>query len=291
MAEKLKTKRDKSLQNKFRFVVLNDETFEEKFSLTLTRLNVWIFISTVAVVLIMFTASAIIYTPLKYFIPGFGDYNYRGQIVGLSFKTDSIEHALEERALWLENFSNVINGKVDTTRPKAITKNANNKTQVDLSPASDDETQLRKDVEEEDNFALSYKLDKKEGVKSELNQYHFFPPVQGYVTDEFDPKKEHFGIDIAAPENQPVKATLDGTVISSTWDIETGYVIAIQHRENIVSFYKHNSKIFKNVGSFVRAGDVIANIGNSGELSSGPHLHFELWHNGVSLNPRDYIIF
>jgi murein DD-endopeptidase MepM/ murein hydrolase activator NlpD len=239
----------------------------------------------------MFTASAIIYTPLKYFIPGFGDYNYRGQIVGLSFKTDSIEHALEERALWLENFSNVINGKVDTTRPKAITKNANNKTQVDLSPASDDETQLRKDVEEEDNFALSYKLDKKESVKSELNQYHFFPPVQGYVTDEFDPKKEHFGIDIAAPENQPVKATLDGTVISSTWDIETGFVIAIQHRENIVSFYKHNSKIFKNVGSFVRAGDVIANIGNSGELSSGPHLHFELWHNGVSLNPRDYIIF
>lgn len=113
----------------------------------------------------------------KYFIPGFGDYNYRGQIVGLSFKTDSIEHALEERALWLKIFR-CDNGKVDTTRPKAITKNAN-KTQVDLNPASDDETQLRKDVEEEDTFALSYKLDKKEGVNQSSINTIFFHPFKG----------------------------------------------------------------------------------------------------------------
>src|SRR4051812_12779491 len=118
MADRIKTRRDSTLKNKFRFVVLNDETFEEKFSLTLTRLNVWLFISTIAVVLIMLTASAIIYTPLKYFIPGFGDYNYRSQIVALTFRTDSLEHALGERALWLDNINKVMNGEPDTAGHK-----------------------------------------------------------------------------------------------------------------------------------------------------------------------------
>jgi murein DD-endopeptidase MepM/ murein hydrolase activator NlpD len=150
---------------------------------------------------------------------------------------------------------------------------------------------FRKDVDEEESYALSYKMDKKDGVKAQLNEFHFFAPVGGYVTEEFDPKKEHFGIDIAAPLDAPVKATLDGTVISSGWSSETGYVIVIQHRDNVITLYKHNAKIFKNVGNFVKAGDVIATVGNTGELSSGPHLHFEIWHNGTSLNPRDYVIF
>ena len=291
MADRIKTRRDSTLKNKFRFVVLNDETFEEKFSLTLTRLNVWLFVSTIAVVLIMLTASAIIYTPLKYFIPGFGDYNYRGQIVSLTFRTDSLEHALDERALWLDNINKVMNGTPDTTGGKGTKHLSSTDTSHAISGASDEEKQLRKDVDEDESYALSYKMDKKEGVKAQLNQFHFFAPVGGYVTDEFDPAREHFGIDIAAPLDAPVKATLDGTVISSGWSSETGYVIAIQHKDNILSLYKHNAKIFKNVGNFVKAGDVIATVGSTGELSSGPHLHFEIWHNGISLNPRDYVIF
>ena len=292
MAERLKTKRDTTLKNKYRFVVLNDETFEEKFSLTLTRTNVWLFVSTIVVILIMLTASAMIYTPLKYFIPGFGDYNYRSQIVSLTFKTDSIEQALDQREMWLANMSKVINGDIDTTGKKAPPKNATKDgVKLQISPASEEEEKLRKEVNDDESFALSYKLDKKEGVKAQLNEFHFFAPVGGYVTDEFDPKKEHYGIDIAAPKDAPVKATLDGTVISSGWSYETGYVIAIQHRDNIVSLYKHNSKIFKNVGNFVRAGDVIATVGSTGELSTGSHLHFEIWHSGISLNPRDYVIF
>ena len=291
MAERIKTRRDSSLKNKFRFVVLNDETFEEKFSLTLTRMNVWIFLSTIAVVLIMLTASAIIYTPLKYFIPGFGDYNYRSQIVALTFKTDSLENALEQRSLWLDDISNVVNGKVDTARKTAGGAISHKDTSIHIGQPSEEEKQLRKDVDEEESYALSYKMDKKDGLKAQLNEFHFFPPVGGYVTDEFDPQKEHYGLDIAAPTDAPVKATLDGTIISAGWNSETGYVIAIQHKDNIISIYKHNAKIFKNVGNFVKAGDVIATVGNTGELSSGPHLHFEIWHNGVSLNPRDYVIF
>ena len=290
MAERIKTRRDSSLKNKFRFVVLNDETFEEKFSLTLTRMNVWLFTSTIAVVLIMLTASAIIYTPLKYFIPGFGDYNYRGQIVALTFRTDSLEHALEQRALWLDDISNVVNGKVDTThmKPQGM---ANKSDTAHISQPTDEEKQLRKDVDEEESYALSYKMDKKDGVKAQLNEFHFFPPVAGYITDEYDPQKEHYGLDIAAPTDAPVKATLDGTIISAGWNAETGYVLTIQHKDNIISIYKHNAKIFKNVGNFVKAGDVIATVGNTGELSTGPHLHFEIWHGGVSLNPKDYVIF
>lgn len=290
MAERIKTRRDSSLKNKFRFVVLNDETFEEKFSLTLTRMNVWIFTSTIAVVLIMLTASAIIYTPLKYFIPGFGDYNYRGQIVALTFRTDSLEHALEQRALWLDDISNVVNGKVDTTHSKPQAT-ANKSDTAHISQPTEEEKQLRKDVDEEESYALSYKMDKKDGMKAQLNEFHFFPPVGGYITDEYDPQKEHYGIDIAAPTDAPVKATLDGTVISAGWNAETGYVITIQHKDNIISIYKHNAKIFKNVGNFVKAGDVIATVGNTGELSTGPHLHFEIWHGGVSLNPKEYVIF
>jgi murein DD-endopeptidase MepM/ murein hydrolase activator NlpD len=293
MADRIKTRRDSTLKNKFRFVVLNDETFEEKFSLTLTRLNVWVFASTIAVVLIMLTASAMIYTPLKYFIPGFGDYNYRSQIVSLTFRTDSLEHSLEQRALWLDNINNVVNGTVDTNGRKApnAARRNNTDTSQAISGPSDEEKQLRKDVDEDESYALSYKLDKKEGAKAQLSEFHFFAPVGGYVTDEFDPGKEHYGIDIAAPLDAPVKATLDGTVISSGWSSETGYVIAIQHKDNVVTLYKHNAKIFKNVGNFVKAGDVIATVGNTGELSSGPHLHFEIWHSGIPLNPRDYVIF
>ena len=270
--------------------MLNDETFEEKFSLTLTRMNVWIFLSTIAVVLIMLTASAIIYTPLKYFIPGFGDYNYRSQIVALTFRTDSLENALEQRELWLDNISNVVNGRVDTAR-KTPVPGAKHSDTAHISEPTDEEKQLRKDVDEEESYALSYKIDKKEGINAQLNEFHFFPPVGGYVTDEYDPKKEHYGIDIAAPADAPVKATLDGTVVSAGWNYETGYVIAIQHKDNIISIYKHNAKIFKNVGNFVKAGDVIATVGSTGELSTGPHLHFEIWHNGTSLNPKDYVIF
>ncbi|MFN8310953.1 MAG: M23 family metallopeptidase [Chitinophagales bacterium] len=288
----MKAKRDNTLKNKFRFVVLNDETFEEKFSLTLTRMNVWVFLSTLVVVLVLLTASAIIYTPLKYFIPGFGDYNYRSQIVALTFKTDSLTEALSERELWLSNINQVITGNIDSA--------ASAKTAMAVKPAvvkdksvagpSDDEVKLRKDIEQEESFSLNYK-NKNENAQINLNQFHFFPPAEGFVTDDFNPSKDHFGVDIAAPRESSVKAALDGTVVNAGWSLETGFTIALQHKDNLVTVYKHNSRIFKNIGATVKAGEVIANVGNTGELSSGPHLHFELWHNGTALNPKDYIVF
>jgi murein DD-endopeptidase MepM/ murein hydrolase activator NlpD len=290
MAERIKAKQNKNLKNKFRFVVLNDETFEEKFSLSLSRNNVWVFLGVISFTLIFLTASAIIYTPLKYFIPGFGDYNYRGQILQLQFKTDSLQDALEARSLWLEDIANVASGNIDTTRPKANTGKID-KAHIKLDQIKPEDQELRKQVEDEDNYSLSYGAGQNNGAVDEVKQMHLMNPVEGYVTDDYDKQKEHYGIDIAAKQDAPVKAVLDGKVISATYTLETGYVIEVQHANNLVSMYKHNAKLLKKPGNFVKAGDVIAFVGSTGELSTGPHLHFELWHEGRSLNPKDYIVF
>lgn len=290
MAEKIKTKQNKNLRNKFRFVVLNDETFEEKFSLKLTRTNVWVFLSVMAFTVIFLTSTAIIYTPLKYFIPGFGDYNYRSQILQLQFKTDSLQDAMVSRQLWLENVINVASDNIDSTKPPKDV-DVIDKSKIDLSKVSSEDQELRKQVEDEENFSLSLSAGSGSVAVDEVKQMHLMDPVEGYVTDEYDPKKEHFGIDIAAKTDAPVKAVLDGKVISASYTLETGYVIAIQHANNLVSFYKHNSRLMKKPGEGVKAGDVIAVVGSTGEMSTGPHLHFELWHEGKSLNPKDYIVF
>lgn len=291
MAEKIKTKQNKDLKNKFRFVVLNDVTFEEKFALSLTRTNVWIFLSVVAFTLIFLTAAAIIYTPLKYFIPGFGDYNYRSQILQLQFKTDSLQNSLDARAFWLENVVNVANGNIDSTKPAMAKTNLGDKGQVNLNEVKKEDMDLRKEVEDADNYSLSYNSNQNSGAVDEVKQMHLMNPVEGYLTEEYDVKKEHFGIDIAAKQDAPVKSVLDGKVVSANYTMETGYVMVVQHPNSLISIYKHNSRLMKKAGDVVKAGDVIAVVGSSGELSTGPHLHFELWHNGRSLNPRDYIVF
>jgi murein DD-endopeptidase MepM/ murein hydrolase activator NlpD len=290
MAKKIKTQQNKNLRNKFRFVVLNDETFEEKFSLRLTRTNVWVFLSVLAFTVIFLTAAAIIYTPLKYFIPGFGDYNYRSQILQLQFKADSLQGAMEGRQVWLDHVMAIASGDIDTTRPAASAPTQVDK-DINLSQVSEADMQLRKEIEDEENFSLSLGGGQGNGIVYEVQQMHPMIPVDGYVTDEYDAKKEHFGIDIAAKTDAPVKAVLDGKVISATYTLETGYVITIQHSNNLVSFYKHNAKLLKKPGDLVKAGEVVAIVGNTGELSTGPHLHFELWHEGKSLNPKDYIAF
>jgi murein DD-endopeptidase MepM/ murein hydrolase activator NlpD len=291
MAEKMKTKQNKNLKNKFRFVVLNDVTFEEKFSLSLTRTNVWIFLSVIAFTLVFLTAAAIIYTPLKYFIPGFGDYNYRSQILQLQFKTDSLQTALDSRELWLENIVNVANGTVDSTRPTAKTGTLTEKGQINLNEVSQEDQELRKEVEDAENYSLSYNANENSGMVDEVKQMHLMDPVEGYLTEEYDAAKGHFGIDIAAKQDAPVKAVLDGKIIADGYTLETGYVLTIQHPNNLISIYKHNSRLLKKTGTSVKAGEVIAVVGNTGELSTGPHLHFELWSNGKSLNPRNYIVF
>lgn len=288
MAEKIKTRQNKNLKSKFRFVVLNDETFEEKFSLILTRTNVWVFLSVVAFALIFLTTAAIIYTPLKYYIPGFGDYNYRSQILQLHFQTDSLQSAMAGRDAWLQNVIDVANGNVDTTRP-AKQSGTVDKADIKLNEVRPEEKELRDEVEEDENFSLT--AGRGNATVDEIKSMHLIKPVEGYVTDTYNPQKQHFGLDIAAKIDEPVKSVLDGKVIAADYTLESGYVISVQHANNLVSQYKHNSRLLKKIGAVVKGGEVVAVVGNTGETSSGPHLHFELWHEGKSLNPADYIVF
>lgn len=287
-----KTIVNKKLKNRYRLLVMNDETFEEKFSLTLTPSNVWIAGSTAAVLLILLTAMAIIYTPLKYFIPGFSDYRSQQQIVRLQMRTDSLEQVLAYRNQWLEHVQMVLGGTGDSLLTNKLTSTASvDKQGIQLEEVTEAEQQLRKKMEEEDNFSVSLEG---RGLSPELERIksqYFIPPVTGLVTQEYDAAKGHFGIDVATPTGEPVKATTSGVVISASWTLDNGHELTIQHADDLISVYKHNSRLLKKSGDVVQAGEVVAIAGNTGEQSTGVHVHLELWVKGKSVNPRTLIHF
>ena len=290
MAEEKKKKRlFQRLKNKYRLVVMNEQTFEEKASFHLRPLNVFVAIGVLVLLLITLTTFIIAFTPLREYIPGYSDVKMQRNVLKLVSKADSMEKALNARDLYIQNINNVISGtfSADTGDPKK-NQGAKYDTIHSLKKSAQDSL-LRKEIESQDQYALGVKDNT--SFSNNVSGFLFFPPVKGTVTNRFDPVTKHFGIDIVANANEAVKATLDGTVLIANFTSETGYIIGIQHSNNLISFYKHNSSLLKKVGDFVKAGEVIAIIGNSGELSSGPHLHFELWYNGTALDPQKYISF
>ena len=284
--EKLYTK----LKNKYRLVIMNDETFEEKTSLRLSPLNVFVFFGTVIISLITLVIYITAFTPLREYIPGYADLNMQRNVYALSLKADSLEEELAYKDLYIQNIKNVIDGKtgdIDTisNKTQAAAKYENIKEQK----RSIEDSMLRKEIESQDKYELSATENK--SSTNSISSFFFFTPLKGTITNTFSTTEKHYGVDIVAPANEAIKSTLDGTVIISNWTSETGYVIGIQHSNNIISLYKHNSALLKKVGAYVKAGEPIAIIGNTGELTTGPHLHFELWYNGTPVNPKDYITF
>lgn len=285
-----KDKKGKLLQrlhNRYRLVVMNDDTFEEKFSLQLTPLGLFILIGSVTIVMIMFVTSIIAFTPLREYIPGYADTGVRRNLVRLTLKSDSLEKSLIEQNAFMANISNVLRGdiKSDSIQNQPDKNKEYNK--LKMNPSKNEE-ELRKNIESQDQYSLTYAT---ETNKSGVSNFSFFTPLKGIITSSFKSAEQHFGIDIVGPENEAIKTTLDGTVILATWSSETGYTITIQHSNNLVSVYKHNSVLLKKMGDYVKAGEPIAIIGNSGEQTTGPHLHFELWYNGNPIDPQDYMVF
>lgn len=280
------------LTDKYRLVLLNDETFEEVTSFQLTRMNVYVLVSTILVILVLVTVSAIVYTPLREYIPGYADVGMRRDVMELKLRSDSLEKVLHANDLFLQNIKRVISGELDAEEVEdaAAVAQPPNYDSIDLDKVSPSENKLRKDLEEEQRFSVS-KTSTLLKKSSAVRGFHFFTPLKGYITEPFNGSEQHYGVDIVAPENEPIKSTLDGIVVFANWTAETGYVMAIQHNDNLISLYKHNSVLLKEEGNYVKAGDVIAIIGNTGELTSGPHLHFELWYKGLPLNPEDYLVF
>ncbi|MEI6122409.1 MAG: M23 family metallopeptidase [Bacteroidota bacterium] len=280
----------KKLHDKYRLVIMNDSTFERKISFRLTRMNVFIVVGAAVMILIIATTFIIAYTPLREYIPGYGDVNIQRELYRLTLKTDSMEKEIIRRNLYLKNIRYIIEGRdfpqPDTQKPSDTSVHHYNN--LDFNISSEDSA-LRNEFDNLDKYNLSFSSETEE--QNSISSFFFFTPIKGMVVNGFNPAKGHYGIDIAAKQNDAVKATLDGTVIFNGWTLETGYIISIQHSNNIVSVYKHNSALLKKTGDYVKAGDPIAIVGNSGELSTGPHLHFELWHNETAVNPKEFMSF
>jgi murein DD-endopeptidase MepM/ murein hydrolase activator NlpD len=268
-------------------VLLNEDTFEEVGSLRLTRLNLLAFGGVVFLLLVIAFWSLIAYTNIREWIPGYPDAAMRQHIRANAIKLDSLEYEQAIRDQYFENLRRIISGEVPENYLNDSTGVAGQQNITFLRSSND--SLLRKQVEAEEQFRLSI-LEQERGGKA-LYDMHFFPPVQGILTRKFNPSEGHFGIDLVAEPDEVVKAALAGTVTMSTWTLETGYVIQVQHDNELISVYKHNASLLKSAGQKVEAGDAIAIVGNSGELTTGPHLHFELWHDRVPLNPLDYIVF
>ncbi len=288
MAKKTKKRKEirRKLLHKYRLVILNESTFEEKISFKLSRLNVFVTGTLCIIGLIGLTTLLIAFTPLREYIPGYSSTKLKKQATILTYTTDSLVRNLENTNRYLENIRKVLKGDI-----------ANNETNLDsireqfeLDPASVDLTPIKEDSMLRAEVALEdkYNLFERETSGTALV---LFPPLNGVVSQSYDMEKRHYAVDITAPMDSPIKAVADGTVIFSEWTAETGYVIILEHSEGLLSIYKHNGALYKEQGDTVRAGEVIASVGNTGELTTGPHLHFELWNNGNPANPTNYIDF
>lgn len=276
----------RKLLHKYRLVILNENTFEEKISFKLNRLNVFVTGTLFIIILIGFTTLFIAFTPLREYIPGYSSTKLKREATELTYKTDSLVTVLNYTNRYLNNVRLVLRGEIEnneTNRDSLFEQYKLDPSKVNLEPIEQD-LRLREEVALEDKYNLF------ERNLENLGNV-FFPPVNGTVSQGFDLEKKHFAIDVAAQQGAPVKAIADGTVIFSEWTAETGYVILIEHRDNIISVYKHNGALTKNQGDLVRSGEVIASVGNTGELTTGPHLHFELWRNGQPKDPTDFIDF
>lgn len=283
---KKKGKLKQKLTNKYRLVVLNENTFEERFSLKLSRLNIYIFGGLFSITLILATILLIAYSPLKEYIPGYSSTKLQKDAKKLTIDSDS----LKNRLAILENYTNaiksVLTGELTSDQVIDSLQDSAKRIQIEESSlyATKQDSIFREKIESRDRFPLSDESQDKLKIV-------FFAPISGNVSQLFNSENKHFAIDVVAKVGTPVKAAADGTVIFSEWTTETGYVIILKHANNFISVYKHNGTLLKQQGDLVQSGEAIASIGSSGELTTGPHLHFELWSDGYAVNPANYIDF
>lgn len=277
------------LQRHYRLVVMNDDNFEIKASVKLNPLNVLFTVSILFVIYAFIIIGLLKIQPVQelFFGPDQSP-ALRREALALHQTIDSLLYIEEQQSMYADDIRRVLRGEVDTARP-AFDEGAAVYDSIDLGANSAQDSVLRAEYERMQQVGISNRTDRE--VASIMEEKYFQPPVNGIVTRAFDSEENHYGIDLVARENDPIKATLEGKVIFTGWTSDFGHVIAVQHADNLVSIYKHNAVLLKKVGNFVAAGEVIALLGNSGELTQGPHLHFELWHEMLPINPLQYIVF
>ncbi len=277
------------LTTRYQLIIRNEDNFAEKTSQTFTYSKIVLF-SVIFFVCVLLISLFMVKTILaKWFDPAHAQMEANRQLNELAIKVDSLAGEVDRKDKFIANFQRVLSGDTTNFVDPAQIMAAENPLPLKASEQNPDlrDSAFRTEYEKSDLSLITYT-----NVKyREIQEMFFFTPITGFVSDHYDAKKGHYGIDIVAKTNEPIKCIADGMVIMASWTQDSGYVIAIQHRGNLISLYKHNSQLLKKVGTFVNAGDIIAIVGNSGEMTDGPHLHFELWYNGNSVNPEEFVTF
>ena len=281
MAQKSREKKNRT----FRLAFIDNKTHEHLVTLHFTRTTFFVAVVTIVVLLCAAIYSIIAFTPVRTFIPGYPDARSKRAAIQNAITIDSLENVIFRWELYSENLRRAVEGE-EPVKIDSLIKAKNAATELDMEAIARQDSLLREQVKEEEKFGISGRTQRDLPIEG----LHFFTPVTGVISQGYDPAVHPY-IDIAAPEGSVVKATLDGTVIFAGWSDEAGHTIQIQHEGDIVSIYKHNEKLLKKAGDKVTAGSPIALVGNTGELTTGDHLHFELWHKGQTVDPTLYIKF
>lgn len=269
---------------KYKLTIINENTLEEVVGLHVSKLNGVSVLLCAVTVIFLIAATIIAFTPLRNYLPGYMNSEVRELVVTNALRVDSLQQLLNRQNLYIMNIQDIFSGKVDVDTVSSIDSLTMVRSE-ELMERTEAEELFRKQYEESERYNLTT-MDNTPFTTGLV----FYRPTRGMISAEFDANKKHFGIDIAANPNESVLAVLDGTVILSTYTAETGYVIQVQHAQNIVSVYKHCGSLLKKEGDTVKAGEAIALVGNTGENTTGPHLHFELWSKGRALDPSKYIV-
>ncbi|MBS1938958.1 MAG: M23 family metallopeptidase [Bacteroidetes bacterium] len=280
----------RKLRSKYRAVLINESTYEERFSFRLSRMNVILLAVVLFIINAVFVAAVIVYTPLKQYIPGYSNQKVKMNAYRAVLTADSLDQAMAVRDLYINNLRNVLSGHLPADSVTLSAPMVKAPAAADLMPSKADSA-MRVKIRAAEAYSVH-----SAGAPTSLDRLGlpgllFFPPLRGVVTSTFSPAERHYGVDIVAKADEAVSACLDGTVIMASWTSDAGYVVAVQHTLDLVSLYKHNAVLLKKTGDAVKAGEAIAIVGNSGELTTGPHLHFELWSGGKPVDPQTYIGF
>ena len=275
----------KNFKFKYKLTITNENTLEEIVGIHVSKLNGLSVLLSAITVIFLIASLIIAFTPLRNYLPGYMNSDVREQVVLNALRADSIQQMLERQRMYVMNIQDIISGTVKVDSVHSIDSLTVLRSE-ELMERTQAEDEFRKQYEEKERYNLTT-IDNAQAITGLI----FFRPTRGMISSAFDANKKHFGIDIAANPNENVLATLDGTVIMATYTAEMGYVIQVQHSQNLVSVYKHCGSLLKKEGDIVKAGEAIALVGNTGEKTTGPHLHFEIWNRGRAHDPAKYIVF
>ena len=278
------------LFNRYFLIIRNEEDFAEKRSVSFTYAKVIVLAFSFLVVVMILSFFLVETLLAQWFDPRHAQMEANRQLIRLTLELDSLESEVQKKDLFIHNFQNIVAGRINNEGADGDTENNN----IDELQAKIDEmdyqaidSQFRKQFETNEVSLLTYNS----GERAELQELFLFSPIDGIISQKYNVRNEHYGVDVVAKKNEPVKCVADGTVILASWTQDSGYIIAVQHRGNLISVYKHNDVLLEKVGNFVSAGEIISISGNTGELTDGTHLHFELWYNGNPVNPEEFVTF